>query len=248
MTEAVPHTLAFKLSGLVSWGTIPRDLLQRAVGTYTCVKHGKGVFVLGAAQCAYFLPGNSERNHRFVFLPPTVCAAGVIAVHRHWNLSGAGFDPCTDFIAVEVERAPAGVNTTNLPSWPLHVKEWPPRGVYGRSVYGRSTGGSIGGFCLTDNGSIACFVTNQEEPRQLGTLLYSTATEQPIGVMRRVTCARPGYYPRGICVPIPHLDELKHSYPIPSRTSTVVACLVEGRAVELPISFALATGCWGLVR
>ncbi len=74
--------------------------------------------------------------------------------------------------------------------------------------------------------------------------MYTTATAQPIGVMRRVTCTRPGYYPRGICVPIPHLDELKHTYPIPSRTSTVVACLVEGRAVELPISFDSSLGYW----
>jgi hypothetical protein len=111
-------------------------------------------------------------------------------------------------------------------------------------VYGLATSGPVSGFTLTDCGSTAGFVLNQGERGQSGTLLYSTATGQPIGVFPGMTYPSPDHHPRGVCVPVPHLDELVHTYPISSTGPTFVPFLSEKEIVPLPLSFDSSLGCW----
>lgn len=159
-----------------------RVSMENAYATYTYVSHGNRYFAVGAARCAFFYPPPVVGDARFVLLPHCI-AKRAVAVLTAPQISSR--DHSTDFVAVELDGNPLG-DDAPLPPWPVYNA-----GKHlGQSVYGWSNTGDVGGNALAEDGEGKSLIFNDTICKgghacQSGTLMFSAATDSPIGVFLR---------------------------------------------------------------
>jgi hypothetical protein len=186
ITIAVPALLKPKPGGLVP--SQENDLLDGTRATYTCIKHKRRVFVLGAGHCGYLFGRNLDPGSRsnatntvFVSLPRSVVEAGVLGVFRHPSLD-LGSPNAHDFVVVEVKQVPRGVEGP-FSEWPLPLSRWQKAGVLGGGVFGISTSGNVEGSDLRLLEGVVCSLrrmAKQANPEPSCTAALSVPLDQPL--------------------------------------------------------------------
>ena len=194
---------------------VAEAVIDGAVATWTYVSRKEKVYALGCAHCALYY-GTRCGMKSFVSLPKSVvdCKALSIGFLNPGTFSNP-LPTWQDFVAVEVEKAPEGLNPT---AWGTPISA--AREFF--CIAGRATSGNVTGegrFVVTNEGEASTegterkhgmFVETGGEPGHSGTLLFGFdgGEPTPLGLYCGIGQEKHAMRPRGRVALFPPFTEI----------------------------------------
>ena len=215
LIEATPNSFASRYQDFVVQSPNPKhDLVHGATATWTFILHGRNWYAVGAAHCALFYKREVRNNLTFVQLPMGIISAVVVEVlfPKQLTCRSTASDWRYDVAVVRLKHAPSVTSASPAPHWPIAASH---RSF--SSVGGWATSGPVvGGYSWFDEQEgVYTFLETHGEPGHSGTLMCNPRGD-PIGVYWGVRKAQRERRYRGVCVPLPNVEEMEAFAPIPS--------------------------------